>query len=104
MMLSGITSYFDSQGAVKDFFDIRKAILNVLTGLGMISSLPKLVHTGPPQFLSVLLDGRLVGSVLSSEVEKVVAHLRRLKVSAASVVCICEISLLVFIHPYLFHR
>ncbi|XP_065876124.1 DNA-directed RNA polymerase I subunit 2 isoform X2 [Euphorbia lathyris] len=81
-----ITSYFDSQGAVKDFFDIRKAILNVLTGLGMISSLPKLVHAGPPQFLSVLLDGRLVGSLLSSEVEKVVAHLRRLKISAASVV------------------
>ncbi|KAF2300843.1 hypothetical protein GH714_017757 [Hevea brasiliensis] len=81
-----ITSYFDSQGAVKDFFDMRKSILGVLTGLGMTSSLPKLVQAGPPQVLYVLLDGRLVGSIPSGEVEKVVTHLRRLKVSAASVI------------------
>ncbi|XP_012068704.1 DNA-directed RNA polymerase I subunit 2 isoform X1 [Jatropha curcas] len=81
-----VTSYFDSHGAVKDFFDMRKSILGVLTGLGMISSLPKLVQAGPPQVLSVLLDGRVVGSIPSSEVEKVVAHLRRLKVSAASMI------------------
>lgn len=52
----------------------------------MIPSLPKLVKSGPPAVLFVLLDGRVVGAVPSSEVEKVVAHLRRLKVSAASVV------------------
>lgn len=94
--MSGITSYFDSQGAVKDFFDIRKSILGVLTGLGMTSSLPKFVHIGPPQVLYVLLDGRFVGSIPSSEIEKVVAHLRRLKVSAASVVCFPDISSLLF--------
>lgn len=59
-----------------------------MTSLGMISSLPKLVQAGPPLALSVLLDGRVVGSILSSEVEKVVAHLRKLKVSATSVVCL----------------
>ena len=61
--MSGVTSYFDSQGAVKDFFDIRKSILGVLTSLGMIASLPKLVHAGPPKSLSVLLDGRVIGSL-----------------------------------------
>ncbi|KAJ8755444.1 hypothetical protein K2173_019242 [Erythroxylum novogranatense] len=81
-----VTSYFDSQGLVKDFFDIRKSILNVLTGLGMTSSLPKLVQPGPPQVLSVLLDGRVVGFIRSSEIEKVVAHLRRLKVLAPSLI------------------
>lgn len=84
----GVTSYFNSQGAVKDFFDIRKSILSVLTSLGMTSSLPKLVQSGPPKVLSILLDGRVVGSIPSSESEKVVSHLRRLKVSAPSVVCI----------------
>ncbi|KAG5227736.1 DNA-directed RNA polymerase [Salix suchowensis] len=81
-----VTSYFDSQGAVKDFFDIRKSILGVLTSLGMIASLPKLVHAGPPKSLSVLLDGRVIGSLPSSKIEKVVAHLRRLKVSATSAI------------------
>lgn len=81
-----VTSYFDSQGVVKDFFDIRKSILGVLTSLGMIASLPKLAQAGPPKALSVLLDGRVIGSLPSSEIEKVVAHLRRLKVSATSAI------------------
>lgn len=50
----------------------------------MSPSLPKLVQSGPPEMLSVLLDGRVVGYLSSSEIEKVVAHLRRLKVSSAS--------------------
>ncbi|XP_050232672.1 DNA-directed RNA polymerase I subunit 2 [Mercurialis annua] len=81
-----ITSYFNSHGGVKDFFATRKSILGVLTTLGMTSSLPKLVQAGPPQVLSVLLDGRVVGSLPSSEVAKVVAHLRKFKVSASSVI------------------
>uniref|UniRef100_A0A2N9GSZ2 DNA-directed RNA polymerase n=1 Tax=Fagus sylvatica TaxID=28930 RepID=A0A2N9GSZ2_FAGSY len=52
----------------------------------MTPSLPKLVQAGPPEVLSVLLDGRVVGSIPSSEVEKVVGHLRRLKVSATSMI------------------
>ncbi|KAJ0103278.1 hypothetical protein Patl1_05687 [Pistacia atlantica] len=58
----------------------------VLIGVGMMPSLPKLVKAGPPAALSILLDGRVVGAIPSSEVEKVVAHLRKLKVSAASAV------------------
>ncbi|CAN1306662.1 DNA-directed RNA polymerase I subunit 2 [Linum perenne] len=81
-----VTSFFDSKGAVKDFFEIRKSILGVLTGLGMASSLPRISRVSPPQALSVLLDGRVVGSINSSNVEQVVSSLRRLKVSATSMI------------------
>ncbi|KAJ0044583.1 hypothetical protein Pint_05605 [Pistacia integerrima] len=81
-----VTSYYDSQGNVRDFSKIRSSILSVLIGVGMMPSLPKLVKAGPPAALSILLDGRVVGAIPSSEVEKVVAHLRKLKVSAASVI------------------
>lgn len=63
------------------------SILSVLVGIGMTPALPKLVQAGPPEVLSVILDGRVVGSIPSSEVETAVNHLRRLKVSAISVVC-----------------
>ncbi|KAL6125623.1 hypothetical protein ACLB2K_073679 [Fragaria x ananassa] len=81
-----ITSYFDAQGNIRDFTKIRMSILNVLIEVGMIPSLPMLVHVGLPANLSVLLDGRVVGYISSTQVEKVVAHLRKLKVSAASVI------------------
>ncbi|KAK2634349.1 hypothetical protein Ddye_029141 [Dipteronia dyeriana] len=81
-----VTSYYDSQGKIRDFSKIRMSILSVLIGVGMMPSLPKLVKSGPPAVLSVLLDGRVVGAIHSSEVEKAVAHLRRLKVSAASLI------------------
>ncbi|OMO87241.1 hypothetical protein COLO4_20729 [Corchorus olitorius] len=65
-------------------------LLNHMTstclGVGMTTSWPKVEHAGPPQVLPVLLDGRVIGSLPSTEAEKVVAHLRRLKVSAASVI------------------
>ncbi|KAL6327673.1 hypothetical protein AAG906_022613 [Vitis piasezkii] len=82
----GITSYFDSRGNTRDFFKIRMSILSVLIGIGMTPALPKLVQAGPPEVLSVILDGRVVGSIPSSEVETAVNHLRRLKVSAISVI------------------
>lgn len=81
-----ITSYFNSDGGVKKFNEITKSIITVLIGMGMTPSLPKLVHEGPPEALSVLLDGRVIGSIPSSEVEKAVVHLRRLKLSASSVI------------------
>lgn len=89
LSISGITSYFNSQGKVRDFYKIRTSILSVLIAVGMIPSLPKLVQMGPPDVLNVLLDGRLVGYISSNEVEKVVAHLRRLKVLSPHVVCSC---------------
>ncbi|KAI3844252.1 hypothetical protein MKX03_032323, partial [Papaver bracteatum] len=79
-----ITSYFDSKGAVKDFLKIRKSIMNVLTGIGMIPSLPKLVRAGPPEVVFVLLDGCVIGSMSSNIVEKAVTHIRRLKLSPYS--------------------
>ncbi|VVA32071.1 PREDICTED: DNA-directed RNA polymerase [Prunus dulcis] len=81
-----ITSYFDAQGNIRNFLNIRESILTVLSELQMISSVPKLVQAGPPANLSVLLDGCVVGSISSKVVEKVVAQLRRLKVSASSVI------------------
>ncbi|GAB4832145.1 DNA-directed RNA polymerase I subunit RPA2 [Ancistrocladus abbreviatus] len=81
-----ITSFFDSRGNIKDFFKMRLSIVNVLIGLGMTPSLPKLERVGPPEVLSVLLDGRLIGSMPSSQVENAVSYLRRLKRSAASVI------------------
>ncbi|KAK9284078.1 hypothetical protein L1049_012338 [Liquidambar formosana] len=81
-----ITSYFNSQGNIRDFFKIKLSILSVLIGVGMTPSLPKLAQAGPPEVLSVLLDGRVVGSIPSSEVEKAVAHIRRLKLAATSAI------------------
>jgi len=52
----------------------------------MTPSLPMTFLPGPPEALTVLLDGCVVGCIASSEVEKVVAHIRQLKVSSASVV------------------
>ncbi|CAJ1978018.1 unnamed protein product [Sphenostylis stenocarpa] len=54
--------------------------------VGMTPSLPKIFLPGPPEALTVLLDGCVVGCIASSEVEKVVAHIRELKVSSAAVI------------------
>ncbi|RZB81784.1 DNA-directed RNA polymerase I subunit 2-like isoform X3 [Glycine soja] len=83
---SRITSFFDSQGNIKDYFKIKMSILNVLLEVGMTPSLPKIFLPGPPEALTVLLDGCVVGCIASSEVEKVVAHIRELKVSSVAVI------------------
>lgn len=79
-----ITSYYDLKGNVKDFFKMRMSILNVLIAIGMTPASPKLVQAGPPELLSVLLDGRIVGCLPSDLIEKAVTHLRRLKLSSTS--------------------
>lgn len=84
---AGVTSYYDAKGNIKDFFKIRLSISSVLTSIGMTPSLPRLAQAGPPELLSVLLDGRVVGTMPFDLVEKAVAHLRRLKLSAVSAVC-----------------
>lgn len=83
---TGITSYYDSEGKVKDFLEIRKSILKVLVSIGMTPALPKLLLAGPPEVLPVLLDGRVVGSIAYDIIEKAVSHMRRLKVSETSAV------------------
>ncbi|KAF7836196.1 DNA-directed RNA polymerase I subunit 2 [Senna tora] len=81
-----VTSFFDAQGNIKDYFKIKMSVLKILVEVGMMPSLPKLVRAGPPVVLTVFIDGCIVGSVPSGQVEKVVAHLRRLKVSSAAVI------------------
>ncbi|WVZ03207.1 hypothetical protein V8G54_024013 [Vigna mungo] len=82
----GITSFFDSQGKIKDYFKIKKSIEDILKEVGMTPSVPNTPLPGPPEALTVLLDGCVVGCIASSEVEKVVAYIRALKVSSASVI------------------
>lgn len=84
---SGVTSYFGSEGDVRDFNKIRRDIRSFLIGAGMMSLQPMLVKLGPPKFLLVLIDGHVVGSIASSLVENVVDNLRKLKVSANTMVC-----------------
>nr|XP_043622134.1 DNA-directed RNA polymerase I subunit 2 [Erigeron canadensis] len=81
-----ITSYYDSEGKIRDFSRIQKSIFDVLVAASMIPSLPKLVKAGPPEFLHVLLDGRVVGAMPNDRVEKAVSHLRKLKLSATSAI------------------
>ncbi|KAJ9565718.1 hypothetical protein OSB04_001684 [Centaurea solstitialis] len=81
-----ITSYYDSEGIIRDFSKIQKSILSVLIGAGLIPSLPKLVQAGPPEVLHVLLDGRVVGAMPTDRMEKAVSHLRKLKLSATSAI------------------
>ncbi|KAL1205116.1 DNA-directed RNA polymerase I subunit 2 [Cardamine amara subsp. amara] len=81
-----ITSQFDSNGNIRDFRKIRNSVVDVLLGIGMVTSLPKLMRAAPPEVIHVLLDGQVVGSLPSNLVMKVVACLRRLKVEAPSVI------------------
>ncbi|KAL1817703.1 hypothetical protein ACET3Z_020277 [Daucus carota] len=81
-----ITSFYDSGGNLKDFFKMRKSILTILIGVGMIPSWPRLVQSALPEVFSVLLDGCVVGTIASNMVEKAVTHLRRLKLSANSMI------------------
>lgn len=77
-----ISSYYDSKGNIRDFFNMRMSIIGVLISVGMISALPKVVQASPPKVLSILLDGRVVGFIPADNVERVVNHLRKLKLSA----------------------
>ena len=63
------------------------SITKALIGMGMTSSLPRLERAGPPDVLSVLLDGCIIGSIASNRIEKAVSHLRLLKLSPFSGVC-----------------
>ncbi|KAJ0932347.1 putative DNA-directed RNA polymerase [Helianthus annuus] len=81
-----ITSFYDSQGKIRDFTKLQKSILSVLVAAGMTPSIPKLVKAGPPEVLHVLLDGRVIGTIPTDRIEKTVNHLRSLKLSAASMI------------------
>lgn len=95
LYFSGITSYFDSQGNIRDFERIRLNIQNFLASSGVIPPQLYVDKRGTPTYikkekcstsevLSILLDGCVVGSVPNSGVKNVVAKLRRFKVSSTS--------------------
>ncbi|KAH9310677.1 hypothetical protein KI387_025712, partial [Taxus chinensis] len=79
-----ITSDTDSELNFKDFVKIQKSITNVLIDFGMIPVLPRLECGGPPEVLSVLLDGRVIGYLTSLKIEAAVQHLRSSKLSKES--------------------
>ena len=76
----------DSNGELKDFLQQRKEIISVLSGFGVVGIAPGLSRSGPPDYLPVLLDGRVVGHIDSGRVLSVVLQLRLLKVTKSSAV------------------
>ncbi|KQJ97293.1 DNA-directed RNA polymerase I subunit 2 [Brachypodium distachyon] len=77
-----ISSFYHSEGAMKDFEKIKDRLLAELVRGGMIPLSPKMEHTGPPEVLHVHLDGCIVGSIGSAKIEELVNYIRRLKLLA----------------------
>lgn len=75
-----ISSDLDARGNKKEPFQIRKAVTKILVNLGVVPVLPKLSNLSPPEYLTVLLDGCVIGHVSTPTIPTVVDHLRRLKV------------------------
>lgn len=74
-----ISSFYNSEGATKDFQKIKMSLIARLVGAGMAQLLPRIERTGPPEVLHVHVDGCIVGSIASAKIEEVVNHLRSLK-------------------------
>lgn len=77
-----ISSFYDSEGVVKNFDTIKKSLSAELVRVGMNPMLPKIERTGPPEVLHVHLDGCILGTIASANIEKTVTYLRRLKLLA----------------------
>lgn len=83
--VSGVSSFYNSDGKLKDFVRMKMSILTLLASLGMTPIAPKIERAGPPEVLTVLLDGCVVGTISSHSIENVVEHIRRLKLSESGV-------------------
>lgn len=70
----------DARGNKKDPIQIRKAVTKILVNLGLVPVNPKLSNMAPPKYLTVMLDGCVIGHVATGTIPTVVDHLRRLKV------------------------
>lgn len=79
--IAEISSDLDAQGVEKDPVLVRKAVIRELVDLGMIRMPPTLAKVSPPDYLTVLLDGLVVGHMSTATIPAAVAHLRRLKVA-----------------------
>lgn len=97
---TGISSFYNSEGATKDFQKIKMSLIARLVGAGMAQLLPRIERTGPPEVLHVHVDGCIVGSIASAKIEEVVNHLRSLKLLPHSGVC--SLVLLLFFLDSLF--
>lgn len=80
-MSAEISSDLDARGVRKDPLQVRKAVTKALVDMGMVPILPKLASMSPPQYLTVMVDGCVVGHMLTTRIPAVVAHFRHLKVA-----------------------
>ena len=80
LLFAEISSDLDARGNKKDPFQIRKSVTKILVNLGMVPVLPKLSNFSPPEYLTVMLDGCVIGHVSTVTIPSVIDHLRRLKV------------------------
>lgn len=75
-----ISSDLDARGNKKDPLAIRKSVTKVMVNLGLVPVLPKLSNMAPPEYLTVLLDGCVIGHLATGAIPSIIEHLRRLKV------------------------
>ena len=80
-MSAEISSDLDARGVRKDPLQVRKSVTKALVDMGMVPILPKLASISPPQYLTVMVDGCVVGHMLTTRISDVVAHFRHLKVA-----------------------
>lgn len=83
--VAGVSSFYNSDGKLKDFARTKISVLTLLASLGMTPIAPKIERAGPPEVLTVLLDGCVVGTISSHSIENVVHHIRKLKLSESVV-------------------
>ncbi|CAD6205427.1 unnamed protein product [Miscanthus lutarioriparius] len=79
-----ISSFYYSEGVVKNFGEMKKLLSAELVRVGMNPVLPKIERTGPPEVLHVHLDGCILGTIASATIDKAVNYLRTLKLLAHS--------------------
>lgn len=101
-MCPGISSFYNSEGVVKNFEGIKKSLSAELVRVGMNPVSPKIERTGPPEVLHVHLDGCIVGTVAAAKIEEAVNYLRTLKLLAHSGVCSLMLSCFRLIWPLFF--
>lgn len=79
-----VSSFYNSEGVIKNFGEMKKLLSVELVRVGMNPVLPKIEQTGPPEVLHVHLDGCILGTIASAMIEKAVNYLRTLKLLAHS--------------------
>ncbi|KAL3692751.1 hypothetical protein R1sor_006402 [Riccia sorocarpa] len=76
-----ISTDLDARGVIKNPLKIRKAITSELVSLGMLPSVLSMARVAPPDFLTVHLDGRIIGHMRTLDIPGAVGHLRHCKLA-----------------------